>query len=165
MDFLHVNECVEWCREHGATIRDPWTLMPDPALTSSPELLFAPQGSIGREPEVADLCLAALSGFDEVLIWVDDWGIWPSSEDWPRFYAARGARGERHALEEKPGHLFAPTDHDDLRLFLLIVLEQGWDAHVLAWREGSLAPRIWLSHDGWAQLHALQLTAFELSAA
>src|SRR5205814_2151810 len=102
--------------------------------------------------------------FDEALLWIREWGIWPGSEDWPRFYGARGTHGERNALEDKPGHLFTPSDQDDFRLFLLIMLENGWGGDLLSLRDGKLSPRIWISHDGWAELHANAPMPFTLNA-
>jgi hypothetical protein len=95
-----------------------------------------------------------LGRWDECLVWPTDWDIWESDEDWPEFYAARAARGERHSLAAKPGHLFGVGELDDLRLFLGMVIQNGWDAHVLPLSKGSGERRLRCSHDGWVELAA-----------
>jgi hypothetical protein len=163
MQFLHINETAAWCREHGAEVADDWRLLADPNLGASARLLFAPNGSLGLEPRVASTCLAALGSWDRCLLWVTEWGVWPSSENWPAFYGARGTRGELGSLHYKPGHLFETDETDDLLLFLSIVLENGWDAHVLPGCAEKLLCRIWISHDGWAELNTVEPRSFELA--
>jgi hypothetical protein len=48
----------------------------------------------------------SLGKWDEYLAWITLWGVWPSGEDWPEFYAWRGALGERRSLDIAPGHRF-----------------------------------------------------------
>jgi len=164
MRILHVNECAEWCRDHGAQIADPFELASDPALGHTARILFAPSGSIGLEAAALASCVDAITPYDAALLWVREWGIWPSSEDWPRFYAARGVHGERQSLGDKPGHLFGPTDEQDLALFLRLILDQGWGGHLLAARGDRIARRLWVSHDGWVELHSTEPVSFSLPA-
>lgn len=164
MRFIHLNECAEWCRRHGASADDVFALESDPELRQIGRIVFAPSGSIGLEAAAAETCLQAVTPFDEVLLWIAEWGAWPSSEDWPRFYAARGRRGERQSLEEKPGHLFAADERADLAEFLLIVLDHGWGGHILAMHHNRIDRRIRVSHDGWIDLQADRSMDFALAA-
>lgn len=165
MQFLHVNESAEWCREHGADICDPWELQPDPRLTNSARILFAPNGSIGLEPQVLAACIGALGPADEYLLWITEWEIWPSTEDWPAFYHARGARGETTSLSYKPGHLFTQAESEALRLFLSFPIQNGWDADLLVAVGPSIVRRLHISHDGWVELHTDHEVRFSLAAA
>lgn len=167
MQFLWLNETAAWCRERQADvdIDHDWSLKPDPRLTHSARIVFAPSGSEGLEPKVAGACLNAIRPWESCLLWIREWGIWPSSEDWPAFYEARGARGERYSLHEKPGHLFGSTDQADLPVFLDLVLRQGWGGHLLPLRGGRIDRRIWVSHDGWVELYTSEPAVFELATA
>ena len=84
------------------------------------------------------------------------WGVWPSSEDWPCYYAARGARGERRSLHEAPGHWFGPDEGAALTEFLTLAMENGWDAFVLTAREGRIGRLAQVSHDEWVEVCAAE---------
>jgi hypothetical protein len=152
MRFLHINECAEWCREQGATVADPWHLTADPTLSTSTRIVFAPDGSLGLEPQVAEACITTLGHWRECLLWVTAWGIWPSTENWPAFYALRAQAGEPTGLDYKPGHLFLPPAAALLQKYLQQVLQNGWDAHLLPSANGHISRRFSLSHDGWVSL-------------
>jgi hypothetical protein len=154
MQFFHVNETAEWCREHGLEVGERWDLLPDPRLKHVSRLIHSPQSAPEKAANVTEACLAVLGRWGECLVWPTDWDIWESDEDWPEFYAARAARGERHSLAAKPGHLFGVGELDDLRLFLGMVIQNGWDAHVLPLSKGSGERRLRCSHDGWVELAA-----------
>jgi hypothetical protein len=79
--------------------------------------------------------------------------VWPSGEDWPQFYAWRGALGERRSLEKAPGHRFDPGETLLLAALLKVIMENAWDADVLCsvrGRADKLRARI--SHDEWFEL-------------
>jgi hypothetical protein len=164
MHFLHVNEAAEWCREHGMEIEAPFRLVQDPRLTRQAHLAFAPDGRSGLEPSTAEACIRALGDWDACLLWITDYGVWPSSEDWPAFYEARGSRGEPGSLDYKPAHAFVPTEEADLRLFLRLTLENGWDAHLLPARANSSDRRLWISHDGFVDLYSSGPASLSLAA-
>jgi hypothetical protein len=149
----------EWCRNRDVVDEDddpparPPRIRPDPALEHRARIVFAPNGPVGHEPAVADAILAALGRWDECLLWVTAWGIWPSSEDWPRYYALRARQGCRASIDTAPAHLARRGDEAELRELVLQVLENGWDATLLIDVGGALAPRrIQLSHDGFVTL-------------
>ncbi len=164
MQFLHINECSAWCRDHSASVTDDWRLVPDATLVHTQRILFAPSGSLGLEPRVADACLQAFGAWDECLLWITGWEIWPSSENWPAFYAARGAAGELTSLHHKPGHVFRAQEISALRSFLLFPLVNGWDADVLPVHDGRVSSRLEISHDGWVDLHTQSARPFALAA-
>ncbi|MBB4639617.1 hypothetical protein [Longimicrobium terrae] len=157
MQILDTVYVWDWCRTLGALDEDAVRsrVRPDPSLTHRSQVVFAPNGPTGYEPAVAASVVDALGTWDECLLWVTAWGIWPSSEDWPRYYAWRGRQGSRLSLEAAPGHLATREDEAEFREVVLQVLENGWDAWLLAARGGKLLPlRIRLSHDGWALMEA-----------
>lgn len=157
MQILDVVYVWDWCRTHGVLDEDasPYRIRADATLTHRSRVVFAPNGPTGYEPAVTAAVAGALGTWDECLLWVTAWGIWPSSEDWPRYYAWRGRQGTRLSLEAAPGHLATSADIEEFRELVLQVLENGWDALLLAARGGKLLPlRIRFSHDGWALMEA-----------
>jgi hypothetical protein len=141
-----------WCGDAWLEdIADRLCLRDDPRLVHSARVVFAPQGPTGHEPAVADAIMTALGAWDECLLWATRWGVWPSSEDWPRYYDLRRRHGSRMSIDDAPGHLASAGEHDAMREVLLQVLENGWDAVMLITRGGEMAPiRVLLSHDGYA---------------
>jgi hypothetical protein len=164
MRFLFINETAEWCREHGMEVGERWELLPDAQLTHVSRLLHLADGTPANAARITEASLVALGPWDECLLWLTDWDIWEQNEDWPGFYAARGARGERHSLASKPGHLFGAGEADDLRLFLTMVVQNSWDAHVLPVQGGAGERRLRCSHDGWVELAAATLVEIAQAA-
>ncbi len=167
MQFLHLNETWAWCAEHGVAVDDErHRPADDPTLLHRYRAQYADGGPSGREAASAEATILALGEWDEALLWITEWGIWPSSEDWPRFYAARGAHGERMSLAEKPGHIFRRNEVGELRGFLTILMQQGWGGWLLLTAKGVLVPlRIVISHDEWLELQAAEPSALQLPAA
>jgi hypothetical protein len=153
MHFLEQNEIAEWCREHGIAVDDD-RLVPvlGPVQVLS-RMQYANGRRSGREPTVAAACVAELGEWTECLLVPLQWGIWASGEDWPTYYAARAAHDERRSIDTAPGHLFDWTERDELIRFLTMVMENGWDADVLAavGNEQS-AKRLFVSHEEWVEV-------------
>jgi hypothetical protein len=66
-----------------------------------------------------------------VLLWVTEWGIWPSSENWHLYYRLRHSHGDHRLLHEAPGHLFLEYEAEDLTSFLQLSMLNGWGGYVL----------------------------------
>jgi hypothetical protein len=128
MQFLEASQIDEWRVQHDA-------LLVEPAPRSTSVIMTRAYGDAaeprGQEAEVAAAAIQELGNWDECLLVVKSWGIWPSSEDWPKYYAERGAHGERRSLDVAPGHLFARSEEPVFLRFLQIVLENAWDAEAL----------------------------------
>jgi hypothetical protein len=165
MRFLEINEIWAWCAERGVALEDGARPAPDSALTHRSRMHYADGGRSGRETAVAAACVRALGHWDECLLWVTQVGVWASTEDWPRYYQARGAHGERRSIEAAPGHWFGAEERTVLTEFLTMVLENGWDAHLLPARAGvSTDARAHVSHDEWVELHTASPVNFSVPA-
>ena len=161
MRFLESNEIEEWCAERGVPLADDGGLPDDPKLVHAKRATYARGHRSGREWAVAAACVQALGRWDECLLWVRGWGIWPSSEDWPAYYALRGARGERRSLEKAPGHLVEAPEQELLATFLTQVMQNGWDAEVLPVASKPPATkRVHVSHDEWLEIRSTTATDF-----
>jgi hypothetical protein len=167
MQILQVSHLWEWCRLRCIPLEavdGRPSSAADPGLPYRYRVLFAPYGRSGREAEIAAALLAALPEWDECLLWVNAWGIWPSDEDWPRFYALRERHGSRRSLEDAPGHLALGAEAGELEELLVQVMENGWDAVLLPAVGGRGAElRLQLSHDGWAELLAAEPLRVDVS--
>jgi hypothetical protein len=156
MQYLEHNEIWAWCAEHGVALgRENTRPAPDPRLARTWRDVYGSTGPSGREPVVAAAAVGAAGPWTECLVWVVLWGVWASSEDWPAYYAVRGARGERRALEIAPGHLYSSGDQALLVGDLAQMMTFGWEAYVLPVVGGDRPrQRLFIGHDGWVELLA-----------
>ncbi len=65
------------------------------------------------------------------LLFITEWGIWPSSENWHLYYKLRQTYGDGRLLHEAPGHLFLEHEAEDLASFLQLSMLNGWGGYVL----------------------------------
>lgn len=65
------------------------------------------------------------------LLFITEWGIWPSSENWHLYYKLRQTYGDNRLLHEAPGHLFLEHEAEDLASFLQLSMLNGWGGYVL----------------------------------
>lgn len=152
MQFIEDIQIREWCVEHGVSHGERGEIeLPDESLVLRRGYGQAVRPE-GHEDEVSAICVETLGVWEECLLWVKGWGIWPSSEDWPAFYKMRGEEGERRSLDTTPGHLFRAGEAPLLARFLQLVLENAWDAEVLASLGGQITGRINVSHDEWVEV-------------
>jgi hypothetical protein len=66
-----------------------------------------------------------------VLLWITEWGIWESSENWHLYYKLRQTYGDRRLLHEAPGHLFLEYETEDMASFLQVAMLNGWGGYIL----------------------------------
>lgn len=161
MLFLEINEIWLWCEEHQISLEDRARPADDESLTHRGRWLYGDGGRSGREASVAADCLRALGDWNECLLWITLVGVWASGEDWPAFYAWRGARSEKRSVEAAPGYLFASNENDLMRDVLTQVMENAWDAFVLPVTDNA-APRVRarISHDEWIEVHGREAVGF-----
>ena len=165
MRFFEINEIWQWCVERGIVLEEGARPADDPLLDHRGRWLYATGERSTREAAVAADCVRALGTWDECLLWITVVGVWPSGEDWPAFYAWRGARGEKRSVEVAPGYLFEAREDDLLREVLTQVMENAWDAFVLPASGGARAPlRARISHDEWVEVQGRNPVSFGAAA-
>lgn len=123
MRFYTENECEEWLR--GRERRKPKEI---------PEIhreLFAypPEGY--RYFHLAHWVASSLVCRRPALLWIQEWGIWPSNENWHLYYKLRQTYGDQRLLPEAPGHLFLEHESEDLATFLQVAMLNGWGGYIL----------------------------------
>jgi hypothetical protein len=166
MLFLEINEIWEWCAQRSIALDGGRKPADDPALAHRGRWLYATGERSGREPQVAADCVRALGAWNECLLWITLVGVWPSGEDWPAFYAWRGAQGEKRSVGIAPGYLFAAGEEDLLRDVLTQVFENAWDAYVLLASDNAALPiRARVSHDEWVEMQGKDPVSFGVASA
>jgi hypothetical protein len=65
------------------------------------------------------------------LLFITEWGIWPSSENWHLYYKLRQTYSDNRLLHEAPGHLFLEHEAEDLTSFLQLSMLNGWGGYDL----------------------------------
>lgn len=65
------------------------------------------------------------------LLWITEWSIWPSSENWHLYYRLRQSYGDQRLLHEAPGHLFLEHESEDLASFAEVAMLNGWGGYIL----------------------------------
>jgi hypothetical protein len=90
----------------------------------------------------------SLQPWDTCLLWVAEWGVWRSSENWHLYYKLRQSYGDLRLLHEAPGHLFLRHEAPDLVSFVQVGILCGWDMHLLP---TSGYTRAFLSHDEFVE--------------
>jgi len=100
---------------------------------------------------IAKAIAQALGNVPEICLWITEYGIWPSSENWHLYYTLRRTYGDLRKLGEAPAHLFLGYETTDLVTFLYLTLLFSWGGHVIS------APSwttVKISHDGWIVIEA-----------
>jgi hypothetical protein len=152
VEFLEDNQICQWAEERGLLYAERFELRL-PELPSMYRATYADGRRSGREGTAAEDLVARLGPWDECLVRIRAWGVWPSGEDWPRFYAWRGALGERRSLETAPGHRFDPGETVLLAALFKLIMENAWDADILCSVRGRADKvRARISHDEWFEV-------------
>ena len=150
MRFLTYAESAEWCSRRSYPIRlaEGNIIGPDIRPPEFQRVEFAVPTDSGRKVWLARFLYGLLGPSPELLIWIGDWAVWPSSQHMPLFSRFRQAFGECRPLIEAPGHLVTPSEIEDGISILTTSLLFFWDCHVLT---ASGRDIVFVSHDefGW----------------
>lgn len=111
----------------------------------------------GRKTVISRTIASFFDTEDESLLWIDEFGIWKSCEDWTLFEGFRHSLGEESPLYEKPGHIFSRKDLDSVGSLLAMALYFCWGA-VIVKADKSLVVRI--SHDEILDIYIPEETVF-----
>ena len=152
MEFLERSGICEWAEERGLARDDGFNLrLPDwPVVHHG---TYAHGSRSGEERAAAEDLVRALEPWDECLVWINGWGVWPSGENWPQFYSWRGARDEKRSLEVAPGHRFDRDEGELLTELLTLIMENAWDTEILCSRAATAEiVRGTISHDEWYEV-------------
>ena len=139
MKFLTKTECEGWLPQKGRELPSRTN-----SLVHRVDFPTEPYRIYGLARFLGDFFLKN----EAALLWITEWGIWPSSENWPMYYRLRRSFEDNRALEEAPGHFFLQGETDDLVSFIQLSLLNGWEGYVLTETAGNL----FFSHDEFLEL-------------
>jgi hypothetical protein len=143
MRFYTKEECETWLSNRDRSKPDCVTGMKSVrvAYPKEPNRIFS----------VARWISTALTQREPTLLWITEWGIWPSSENWHLYYKLRQSYGDDRLLDEAPGHLFLGHESEDFASFLQLSLLNGWGGYVLTQADNVNA---FFSHDEYIEFFA-----------
>jgi len=121
--FYTEDECKKW-------LSDRERQKPDDVADARIEIIDYPPEPY-RIFYIAHWIATALMYRMPALLWITEWGIWPSSENWHLYYKMRQTYGDPRLLHEAPGHFFLEHEAEDLASFLQIAMLNGWGGYVL----------------------------------
>jgi hypothetical protein len=150
MRFYTQPECEEWLRSRGRS-------KPDEAPGLVSERIAYPAEPY-RFYFLARWIATELPFRSPTLLWITEWGIWPSSENWHLYHTLRESRGDHRLLHEAPGHLFLDYESEELASFLQISMLNGWDGYVLT---GADYVNVFFSHDEFIDFYARRDTELD----
>ncbi len=123
MRFYTPEECDEWLRGQRRSKPDsvPEGFMERIEYPAPPYRIFG----------LAYWIASSLTYRMPTLLWITEWDIWPSSENWHLYYKLRHSHRDMKLLQESPGHLFLGHESEDLTSFLQIAMLNGWGGYIL----------------------------------
>ena len=142
MQFLTREASAEWCAANGFGV-EPSGGNPQqpPGFAEKFEISL----DAGRRIALARLLWESVAASaPHVLLWVTEFGVWPSSEHRPLAESARSSWGAPGPLASYPGQVVALGEHDDGISALVLALLFLWDCWLLP-ADGSRAALV--SHD------------------
>ena len=105
----------------------------------------------GRKTALSRVLVSFFDTDEEALLWINEFGIWPSSEDRYLFEGFRRFLGERSPVHEKPGHIFSKDDLDAVRSLVAMILYFVWGGIMYSPAKGLT---IKMSHDEFITMFA-----------
>lgn len=143
MKFLTTNQCTAWCSNRNFPRPSHPRIYPSEEKHARYDFEI-PTDSGHRVALARRLWSASVDSADEErLLWIEEWGVWPSGEHFPLLTALRAGFGERRSLIDVPGHLSEQGDDEDGLSFLIVGLLFLWDC----WLYTKSGTVLMLSHD------------------
>jgi hypothetical protein len=140
--FYTAEECKAWLSDHERVKPDE---VPD-AKFETIGFPAKPHGFFYFAQRIAQV----LSFRQPVLLWMTEWGIWGSSENWHLYYKLRQSYGDNRLLHEAPGHLFLDYETEDIATFLQVAMLNGWGGYLIS---GLNYVNAFFSHDEYVNFY------------
>ena len=146
MRCISEDECRLWVHEH----------CPGPSLASPADddatLAYGVPADSSAKTCVARAIVADMTISQPGLLWVTEWGVFPSGENLELFRGYRSSLGEERALHDAPGHVFAGPDRAGVEALLALSLYFYWDVALFEGDAGMVAKA---SHDEWIEVRVI----------
>jgi len=141
--FAGREEVADWLKAHG------FVAGPDELAHDQPAVTFKIPVDAGRKTALARVLLGLLKDDQEAMLYIDEWGVFPSCEDTVLFDAFRRSLGTERPLIELPGQIFDANEFRYAQSLVGMVLYFFWGG-LLVSGSGRLVVRV--SHDEWLGL-------------
>jgi hypothetical protein len=145
MRALTKSEACDWCVAHRIPLDQ--RRLPQPNFLKSQRRDFDIPKDTGRRIALLhDLFVSFPT--DEALLWITEWGVWPSCERPHMFERFKDSYGEYRSLSHAPAYVFSSAEGEDLISFVGFAVLFLWDCHVITAMKDTW---LFLSHDenGW----------------
>lgn len=145
MRTLSQAESVEWMRFRFpiSTTFQVGTNLPQLATVGYEVITFPLPVDSGKKVTLARRLYDLFQDDSAILIYLQNWSIFPSSSHLPLLQRFRQSLGQMRAVEDSPGHLFA-NEREDATSMLILAAEFFWDCLVVG-ESGTLV--CYISHD------------------
>lgn len=154
MRIISETECESWVSEK---LQEPfsWDVL---ERRHSHSVTYLLPSDAGRKTALARALTASLELPGEGLLWITEWGVFPSCENMALFDGYRRSLRDERSVRSAPGHVFRQTDRREVECLLDLVLYFFWDASIVA------AGSMWLqiSHDELFSIHASDRMSLQL---
>ena len=151
MRFVTVLEAREWALAHGYAFQPFGTQARLDSHSFRTRRYAIPEDAGARVALCRSLWESIVGGQLDGLLWVTEWGVWPSGEHMPLVQTLRTAHGESRPLIEAPALHFGAADDDAAFSFFILSALFLWDCYLLASSGESGA---FLSHDEFLRVFA-----------
>jgi hypothetical protein len=141
MRTLDKTETIRWLSQNGVSF-DSVGRLTSTTLFKAIHYPICPDS--GQKTALSKLLVSFFEDDNEAILWINEFGIWPSSEDWCLFDGFRRSFGEDTPLYKKPGHLFSKGDLSIVRSLVAMILYFIWGAVLYSPSNGLLVE---VSHD------------------
>jgi hypothetical protein len=155
MIILTESECVQWAKRYKVKLDE--RSLPLRCNGHPHRLRLKFPSSYTKMLHVARRIEAVLYINSQCLLWVTDWEIWPSSENWQLFYRYRQSYGNNKLLSDAPGHLCLSHERPEIVTLLWLGMLQGWDLHIFP--DNAWSNCIFISNDEWIEIGYEELAA------
>jgi len=139
MKVLSKQEGVTWCYNHGVVLND--RELPD---LSGAEFKFGIPNDAQKRIYLAKQAVCELSNAPSVLVWFNDWSVWPSGQRMHIFDRLRISYGDARPIVEAPAQLFEQMEIEDAISFVTIAVLFLWDCYVVCPNKDRF---VFFSHD------------------
>lgn len=128
MKFATTKESMEIVKSFGFDIRDECINIDGSWIYKK---LDIPRTSFGQA-EFSRLAIGNIKPFNQALLWITEWGIWPNESDPILIDRFRISYGDSRSLAEAPGFQFECSEEEEAIALVRITAMFGWDGYLVS---------------------------------
>ena len=130
MRIISTDDAAAWFCAHGVRITEAG--LPDLREEADGGLDFSLPADAGKRTAMVKQQMATLMTASTLLVWLDDWSVWPSGQWHHLFERFRISYGSDASLIAKPAHLVARADAESAVSIAVYAVLMLWDCYVIA---------------------------------